>query len=156
MLVVDVHRRRAEHVDQAAIAVVGEPGIPGLLGQPLDRRIRESEVENRVHHAGHRECRAGADADQKRIGRVSEFLARLALHLGECSLNLGLDGLGKRAVGRVIVVADLGGDGEPRGHGNADRAHLREVGAFAAKQIFHVGTAVGLAAAERVNVLRGG
>ena len=75
----------------------------------------------------------GADADQKRVGRVSKFLARLVFDLHEGGLNLGLDGLGKRTVGRVIVVADLGGDGEPRGHGNADRAHLREVRAFAAE-----------------------
>ena len=40
VLVLDAHGGRAEHVDQAAIAVVGEPGVAGLLGQALDARRR--------------------------------------------------------------------------------------------------------------------
>ena len=54
-LVLDAHRGRAEHVDQAAIAVVGEPGVAGLLGQALDRGVGQAEVQDRVHHAGHRQ-----------------------------------------------------------------------------------------------------
>ena len=63
-LVLDAHRRGAEHVDQAAIAVVGEPRIAGLLRQPLDRGVGQAEVQDRVHHARHRQGRSRADADQ--------------------------------------------------------------------------------------------
>ena len=75
MLVVDIHGRRAEHVDQPAVAVEGESGIARLLGKPFDRRIGKSQIKDGVHHTRHRECRAGANADQKGVGRIAELLA---------------------------------------------------------------------------------
>ena len=47
-----------EHLDQAAIGIEGEPCIAGPLGQPFRRAFVEAEVEDRVHHSGHRELRA--------------------------------------------------------------------------------------------------
>ena len=51
--------------------------------------------------------------------------------------------------------ADLGGDGEAGRHRQADVGHLGEVGALAAEQVLHLRVAVGLAAAEEVDVLAG-
>ena len=72
----------------AAVAVVGEAGVAGLLGQALDGGVGQAEVEDGVHHAGHRQRGAGADGDQQRVGRVAELLADLGLHLLEGRLDL--------------------------------------------------------------------
>src|SRR5208283_5103057 len=121
------------------------------------RDIGEPEVEYGVHHSRHRQCRTGADAHQQRVGRVAELLAGLRLNLLERGLDLGLDGLRKSPVRRVVILAHFRGDREARRNGNSDGAHLREIGTFAAEQILHVGTAVGFTAAKSVNILeRGG
>jgi hypothetical protein len=39
VLVIDAHHHVAEHVDQAAVGVVGEALVAGGVGQPLDRRV---------------------------------------------------------------------------------------------------------------------
>ena len=152
-LVLDPHRRRAEHIDQPAIAVVGEPRIAGLLGQALDRGVGQAEVQDRVHHARHRQGRSRADTDQQRIGRVAELLADRFFHARERRLDLRLDLLGKLAAAVVIDRANLGRDREARRNRNADQAHLGEVGPLAAQKLFHVGAALGRAAAKGINVL---
>ena len=53
----------------------------------------------------------------------------------------------------VIVSADLGGDGQAGRHRQAQIAHLRQVGALATQQIAHLGFAIGLAVAERIDPL---
>ena len=79
-LVLDPHRRGAEHIDQAAIAVVREPRIAGLFRQSLNRGVGQAEVQDRVHHARHRQGRSRAHADQKRISRVAKLLADRFFH----------------------------------------------------------------------------
>ena len=83
VLVVDAHDDVAEHVDQAAIGVVGEPLVAGGVRQAFDDCVVQAEVEDRVHHAGHRGRGAGADGDEQRDLRVAELLARLLLELGD-------------------------------------------------------------------------
>jgi hypothetical protein len=56
VLVLDAHDDIAEHVDQAAVGVVGEAAVAGLLGEALDGLVVEPEVEDGVHHAGHAEA----------------------------------------------------------------------------------------------------
>ena len=52
--VVDAENDVGIHLDEAAIAVVGEAGIAGARGEPFDGAVVEAEVEDRVHHARHR------------------------------------------------------------------------------------------------------
>ena len=80
--VLDAHRGRAEHVDEASVAVVGEADVAGLLGDPLDGGVGEAEVQDRVHHPGHRQRRARADRDEQGVDRVAELGPELGLHLG--------------------------------------------------------------------------
>src|SRR5262249_49802214 len=47
----------------------------------------------------------------------------------------------------------FGGDGEARGNGNPDLAHLGEVGPLAAKQFLLLTVAVGRLAAKEIHVL---
>ena len=60
-------------------------------------------------------------------------------------------------VGLVVGVekgADLGGDGEPGGHGQAERGHLVQVRALAAEQVLHFAAALGAFGAEGIDPLR--
>ena len=81
------------------------------------------------------------------------FLPTSVLHLLDGRLDLRPDRLGQLAAVLVVGGADLGGDREARGDRDADDAHLGQVGPLAAEQVLHVGLAVGLAAAERINIL---
>ena len=54
LVVVDIHHHAAEHVDEAAIRVVGEARIARALRETFDSLVGEAEVENGVHHARHR------------------------------------------------------------------------------------------------------
>src|ERR1035438_1388123 len=51
LLLVDVEDDAAEHLDEAAIRVVGEAGILAAFGQTLDRLVVEAEVEDGVHRS---------------------------------------------------------------------------------------------------------
>jgi hypothetical protein len=54
----DVHHHIAEHHHEAAVGVVHEARVIGQAYHPLGSGVVETEVQNRVHHAGHRELRA--------------------------------------------------------------------------------------------------
>ena len=70
----DFEHNVAEHLNQAAIGVVGEARIVAALGQRFDALIIQAKVQNRIHHAGHGELRARANADQQRILAFAELL----------------------------------------------------------------------------------
>ena len=63
----DHHDDVGEHLHEAAVAVVCETGVIGLLGQTLDSLIVQAEVQDGVHHAGHGLTCAGTDGDQQGI-----------------------------------------------------------------------------------------
>ena len=70
----DVQRHFAEHLDKSPIRVIGEARIGRLLGHPFHRLVIQTQVQNRVHHPGHRKLRAGADAHQQRTLRIAQPL----------------------------------------------------------------------------------
>lgn len=53
-VVVDPQNHITEHLDEPAVAVIGKPGISGQLRQSFHRFVIESQVQNGVHHTGHR------------------------------------------------------------------------------------------------------
>ena len=149
VVALEVEDDAAVHRDEAPVGVVGEPGVAGLGGEALHRLVVEPEVEDRVHHPGHRELGAGAHAHEQRVGRVAELLAHRLLDLA--------DGLGHLAVERrrpaavEVGAARIGGDGEPGRHRQPEhRGHLGEVGALAAEEVLllHRGLAVLVIEAE--------
>ena len=81
VLAVDAEHGLAEHLDQAAVGVPGEPLVAGLLGQALHRLVGQADVQDGVHHARHGELRPGPDADQQRVGRIAELAAHCRFQL---------------------------------------------------------------------------
>ena len=100
----------AEHRDEAAVAVPREARVPGPLGEPLDGGVVEPEVQDRVHHPGHRDARAGADRDEQRVRRVAEALPGERLDLAERGAQLAVERAGQLLPRAVVLGADLGGD----------------------------------------------
>ena len=145
----------AEHLDEAAIAVEREAAVVRPPLQRLDRHVVQTEIQNRVHHAGHRELRAGADRHEQRVLGGTERRAGRLLELLQVLRDLAVDRRGDLLLFLVVDVADLGGDRKTGRHGQARIGHLGEAGAFAAEEVLHVPVAVGLAVAEEVDGLSG-
>ena len=142
----------AVHLDEAAVAVPRKARVAGLGRERLDGLVVQPEVEDRVHHAGHRVARAGADRDQQRVLQITERLARLLLERRNALFHLAAERRRVRALVGVVVGADFGRDREAWGHRQPDAAHLGEVRALAAEQRLHRSVAIRLAA-EEVDVL---
>ena len=70
----DVEDDLAEHLHEPAVRVVREALVVRLLGEALHGVVVEPEVEDGVHHPGHRERRAGTDRHEQRIDGVAEAL----------------------------------------------------------------------------------
>ena len=112
-LALDAEDRLAEHLDEAAVGVPREAVVAGLLGQALHRLVGEADVEDRVHHAGHRELRAGADRHQQGVVGLAELLAHALLQRVEVRTHLVTQR--RRLLAAVQVdLAGLGGDREAR------------------------------------------
>ena len=143
----------AVHVDEAAVAIVGEAPVAGEPRQPFNRLVVQAQVEDGVHHSGHGLARPGAYRHQERVGGVAETGALLCLYGGELFAN-GFMETGRVALLVVVVVSTyFGGDGESRRNRETDAGHLGEVRALAAEQFAHLRIAVGLCA-EREHVPR--
>ena len=141
-LAVDAQHGLAEHLDQAAVGVPREALVAGLRGEPGDGLVGEADVEDGVHHAGHRELRAGAYGYQQRVVGLAELLAHLLLEGVEVRADLVAQRRGLRAAVEVDL-AGLGGDGEAGRDGQTQVGHLGEVGTLAAEEVLEVLVALG-------------
>ncbi len=156
-LVLGLHAEHdvAVHLDEAAIRVPREALVLGVGDQALHRLVVEAEVQDRVHHAGHRGPRARAHGDEQRRARVAELPADQALDARQMVRDLLLQ-LGRVGAAVVVVVAaDVGRDREARRHGQPHARHLGEVGALAAEEVLHLGAPVGASASEGVDIFLG-
>ena len=151
----DVEHNIAEHLDQPPVGVGRKPWIVAAFGQSFRALVVQSQIENRVHHAGHGKFRARAHADQQGVLASAQLLPLQSFQLGQRLVHLPVDFF-RRGAASHELAASFGLDGESRRHGQAGVRHLGESSAFAAKHIFHLAVAVSLAAAEKVNVFGGG
>ena len=137
VLGVDAQHRVAEHLDEPAVGVEGETLVAGLTGQPAHRLVVEPDVQDGVHHAGHRELRTGADGHQQRVIGLPQPLAHRVLEGGQV-----LGDLFAQIVGRVATLevgaTRFGGDRETGRDGQFEIGHLGEVRALAPEQVLHV------------------
>ncbi len=139
------------HHDQAPVRVVGKAGVAGLGDDALDRLVVQSHVQNRVHHARHGLSRPGPHGHEQGVFPVTEFFPHQFLHPGEGGGHVRLQFPRVGPLVLVIVRTDLGRDGEAGRHRQSEvgmTRHFRQVGAFAAQQVFHGFVPVGFAAAE--------
>ena len=139
----------AKALHEAAIGVAAEARITGQISKAVEGLAVESKVQHGVHHSGHGYAGARAHGDQQRVGGIAEALPGLHLDVVERAIELLLHSRRKISAAVEVGQASLGGDREPRRHGDVGAGHLGGAGAFAAEQIAH-----GLGAlAEQVNPL---
>ena len=131
----------AVHLDQASVRVVGEALVAGRGCKPLRRLLVQAEVEDRVHHSGHRYGRPGANGDEQGIVRVAEGLAGFLLEGSDVLGDLLFQPVRQVAAVRPVGAAGLGRDREPGGNGDSELRHFRQADALAAEQL---ATAVGM------------
>jgi hypothetical protein len=144
-----VSDRGPEHLEKPPVGVHREPLVVALLGQPAHRVVVEADVEDGLHHPGHRELRPRPHADQQRVLGLAEPPTHRLLQGAQVAVDLVV-----QAVGHVTLLevgpARVGGDREAGRDRQLHARHLGEVRALAAEEALHVGFAVGAAAAEAV------
>ena len=153
VVVINAHHHIAVHLDETAVAVVGEPFVAAVRGQSFDAIVIEAEVEDGIHHPRHRGARTGAHGNQKRFFGAAEPAPQRLFDLFQRPFDALLKPLGIGVGVFGVMGADLGGDGETGRHRQAQTAHFRQVRPLAAQKLAHVGGAFGRAVAEFVNPL---
>ena len=136
-LVVDTEHHAPEHLDQATIGVEHEALVARRRHHPGDHPVVQADVEDRVHHAGHRELGPGPAGDEEGVVRVTESLARSLFECGHGPEDLVPEGEGELAVRVGVGPARLGRHSETRWHGDAEAGHVPEVGSLATEQAPH-------------------
>ena len=155
-LALHVHDDAPEHLDEAAVRVPAEALVAGEGHQAVERLLVQAQVQDRVHHAGHRELGPRADADEERVGGVPEALAGLGLDLLDRFEHVVPEAVGQPLAGREVVVAGLGRDREAGRDRQPGLGHLGQPSALAAEEVAHVGVALGVSATPGVDVALGG
>ena len=145
------------HLDEAAVGVVDEARVAGGLDDPFRGLLIQADVQDGLHHAGHRLARARAHGHQEGIRRVSERVAHDLLDVSQAVGHLLVES--RRVLALVLkeVRAHLGGDREAGGDGKPQvgmAGHFRKVGSFSAQEVLHLLIAVRPTPAEQVHELR--
>ena len=143
----------AIHLNQTTVAVPREVFISGLFDESLDDFFVDADVQDRIHHAGHRLTSTRSAGQQQRVRRVSVLFA----HAGFGSRDGGIDLIFQfRRIGTIVVVkvgTDFSCDREAGRNRQTDAAHFRQVGSFAAEQFFLSCVAVCFAITKCIDVL---
>ena len=146
----NLHNDVGEHLDEAAVRVVGEALVLGQVRQTLNGDVVQTEVQDGVHHARHGRARAGADGNQERILQVAKLLAADLFGFRQSGVDLLDDVLTNDLAVLIVAGAGLGGDSETLRDRKADLGHLGKVRALAAQQVAHAGVAF----LKQVHILR--
>ena len=155
----DALDRLAEHLNEPAPGVEGKSLVLVTRSESACGLVVEAEVEDRVHHPGHRELGARANADEQRIAWIPEALVRLLLEVRQRSRDLAPEPGGQLALGGIERAACLGRDREAGRHGHAGLGHLSRARALASEQVAHLVTGAartGRSIAEEIDPLVGG
>ena len=103
----------------------------------------KAEIQNRIHHAGHRQGRARTDRQQQHVFRITKSLAGQCLQFVYLVVDfIHQAGWQLAVLGIQVAEAGLGTDHETRGYINADLRHFAQVGALAAEQLFVLAVAL--------------
>ena len=149
-----LHHHIGVHHNQTTIGVVHESGVVGLLQHTGDCLGGKTDVEHRVHHAGHRTAGTRTAAHQQGVLRVVVLHTHNPLHISHTFPHILHQPLGQLAVVLIISRAALSSDCQASRDRKAQQTHLSQIGAFTAEQVLHVGLTLGSLATERVNKFR--
>ena len=132
-----LHDNVGVHHDEAAVCIVNEAWIAGLLDHSRKGGRAESDVEDGVHHSRHGTSRAGTAADEKRVGRISEFLAHDLLSGCEGLCNFLFELVSVAAAESIVLGTAFCGNGESCRNRHSEKVHLSEIRALASEEFTH-------------------
>ncbi len=139
------------HPDEVQIRFPGASCIAGALGHGGDAGGIEADIEDGVHHAGHRLGCPGAHRDQERLAAYAERAPGQLFEPIEVGTQLGLKVIGPALIVAIEVVAAFGGDGEAGRHIEAGAGHVREARPLAADEVLAIAVGVRVAVAEEID-----
>jgi hypothetical protein len=97
-----------ETLHQAPVAVPGQTWIAGTADDRLDGDVVDPDIEQGLHHSGHRHRGAAAHRDQQRPAASAEAQPALALDVadafGQCIAQFA-----RRTAGRLLEMAGKAG-----------------------------------------------
>ena len=123
-LALEVEHHVAEHRDESAIAIPCESFVAGPCGKALYGRVVEPEIEDRLHHPGHRDARTRAHRHEEGALGIAEGKPRRRLQLGEVRENFLPEAIGQTPIAPVVLGPRFGRDRETRRHGDPEVRHL--------------------------------
>src|SRR5262249_15825550 len=88
MVVFDAQHDIGVHLNEAAIAIVGKPAVARTGGEALQWFVIQTQIEDGVHRAWHRDAAARADGNEQRILSVAECGADSFANGSKCFLYL--------------------------------------------------------------------
>src|SRR5215469_7468402 len=90
-LLLDSEHDGREHHNEATVRIPCEAFVVGAGGKTDHGFVVEPKIEDRIHHAGHRDTRAASYGDEQRIIGITEMLARALFQLTHRALDLILE-----------------------------------------------------------------
>ena len=126
------HHNAPVHLKETTVGVPRKFCIAGLLGKGLNNFVINPEIENGVHHTGHRFTCTGTDRKQKGILEITKFFTHGLFDLCNVCLDFGIESLGVFLTVVVIIRANFGRNGETSRNRNTNAAHFGKIGTFAA------------------------
>ncbi len=126
-----------EHLNKAAIGVIGEAFVARQLDQPRHRFVVDAQVQHGIHHARHGKFRARTYGDQQGVILPAKAFAGLLFQDLQRGQRLLPHARWEVLVGLVIGIAGLGGDGESGRNGQPCVGHFGHARSLATQQIAH-------------------
>ena len=140
------------HLYEAAVRVPCEPGVTAELGHSLYSLVVHTQVEDRIHHTGHRSASTRTYRQQQGLLLVTELAAGQLLDVSHGLLYLGLEQLYDCLLTLCVVLgAGVRRDRETRRYGHTDEVHLSEVCTLTTQQLTHLTITFGLFVTEGIN-----
>jgi len=149
----NTHHHLAEHLHETAVAVPGKAFVFGLGNQGLDTGGVEPQIEDGIHHAGHRLCCSTANRYEQGILIIPELCPHQGFKLGKVLKHLIPQALGIGSIMGTIIRTRFSADCKARRHGKTNTGHIGEVCTFTAEQLFHLSRPFCLAGAEKIDIL---
>ncbi len=133
----DLHNDVREHLDKSSVTVPSPAGVARLRGDGIYNRLVETEVQNGVHHAGHRSSCARTNGNEQGIFLIPELLAADFFHLVDVSHYFLLNTVVDFATVFIVLCTSFRRYREALGYGKTDFGHFRKVRALAAQKLAH-------------------
>ena len=124
----------AVHLHETSVRVPCKAGISCFYSYTFSNFLRDTEVEDGVHHTGHGYTGTRTYRNKQRIFCITEFCAHYILYIGNRFFNILLNHC-YNGITSVLVVSgtNFGSDGKTGRNGYTDKVHFRKVRTFSSE-----------------------